>query len=107
MQARVAPRTRQHWQPRVERQTGNPGAVLIFLQGWDAIANVCNMLMEPDSPFVNLAYAVLPLHGQLPYEEQRLVFEPARPGVRKIVLATNIAESAVTIPGACRVCERT
>ena len=35
----------------------------------------------------------------LPPEQQAAVFEPAPPGARKIVLATNIAETSVTIPG--------
>jgi HrpA-like RNA helicase len=40
---------------------------------------------------------VLPLHSGVPAGEQRLVFQRAAPGIRKVVLATNIAETSVTI----------
>ena len=42
---------------------------------------------------------VLPLYAALPPEEQIAVFEPAPPGTRKVVLATNIAETSLTISG--------
>ena len=80
------------------QQTAHTGAILVFLDGWEAIQIVRDVLKEPCSPFSNLAYAILPLHSQMPRTEQRLVFRPSRPGVRKIVLATNIAETAITIP---------
>lgn len=42
---------------------------------------------------------VCPLYAGLPAAKQLQVWAPAPPGVRKIVLATNIAEASVTIPG--------
>jgi ATP-dependent helicase HrpB len=45
------------------------------------------------------AIEILPLHGDLPIEQQTRVLQPAPDGRRRIVLATNVAESSVTLPG--------
>ena len=42
---------------------------------------------------------VLPLHGELPVEQQSRVLQPDPDGRRRVVLATNVAESSVTLPG--------
>eukprot|EP01068_Selenidium_serpulae_P007192 Selendium_serpulae@DN4634_c0_g1_i1.p1 len=42
---------------------------------------------------------LLPLHASLPVEQQRRVFEKTKPGTRKIILATNVAETSITIDG--------
>jgi ATP-dependent helicase HrpB len=42
---------------------------------------------------------IVPLHGELSLAEQQHVLSPAEPGTRRIVLATNVAESSVTLPG--------
>ncbi|MCW0413080.1 ATP-dependent RNA helicase HrpB [Xanthomonas sacchari] len=42
---------------------------------------------------------VLPLHGELPVEQQTKVLQPDPQGRRRVVLATNVAESSVTLPG--------
>ncbi|WP_267118532.1 helicase-related protein, partial [Xanthomonas sacchari] len=42
---------------------------------------------------------VLPLHGELPVEQQTKVLQPDSQGRRRVVLATNVAESSVTLPG--------
>ncbi|MBB4128281.1 ATP-dependent helicase HrpB [Xanthomonas translucens] len=42
---------------------------------------------------------VLPLHGELPVEQQSKVLQPDPHGRRRVVLATNVAESSVTLPG--------
>ena len=42
---------------------------------------------------------VLPVYGALPAEMQTRIFEPAPPGTRKCVIATNIAEASLTIDG--------
>ena len=41
---------------------------------------------------------VVLLHGSLQADQQQQAFQKARPGVRKVVLSTNIAETSVTIP---------
>merc|ERR1719230_1736405 len=44
-------------------------------------------------------FKFLPLHSQVSPEQQREIFEPAEPGIRKIVLTTNIAEASITVEG--------
>lgn len=42
---------------------------------------------------------ILPIYSSLPSDLQSLIFEPAKPGSRKCVIATNIAEASLTIDG--------
>jgi len=44
-------------------------------------------------------WIVLPLHSALSVEDQEKVFDPVEEGVRKCIISTNIAETAVTING--------
>jgi len=69
-------------------------AVLVFLPGWNEISNLQRLLETEHSLG---AVNVLPLHSGVPLAEQRKVFQRAKPGVIKIVLATNIAETSLTI----------
>jgi len=72
------------------------GAVLIFLPGMAEIRTLHDRLranfQDSDSRFL-----LIPLHSTLSSEEQRLTFSKPPPGVRKIVMATNIAETSITI----------
>ena len=71
-----------------------PGDILVFLAGADEIDNVITRLEELD-----LRDAVLlPAHGGLAPQDQQKIFQ-SFPGRRKVVLATNIAETSITIDG--------
>ncbi|KAL4451226.1 hypothetical protein ABPG77_009298 [Micractinium sp. CCAP 211/92] len=72
------------------------GAVLIFLPGWDEIVRLKDRL-EGSPAFGSSRYQLMPLHSMVAPAEQRRVFVRPPPGVRKIVMATNIAETAITI----------
>lgn len=72
----------------------HPGDVLVFLPGQREIAKVGALLAQ-----AAVDAEVLPLHGELPVEQQARVLQPAPDGRRRVVLATNVAESSVTLPG--------
>ncbi|XP_028099499.1 DExH-box ATP-dependent RNA helicase DExH3-like [Camellia sinensis] len=74
-----------------------PGAVLVFMTGWDDISSLKDKLLA--HPILGDSGRVLLLacHGSMASEEQRLIFDEPEDGVRKIVLATNIAETSITI----------
>lgn len=67
------------------------GGILIFLPGVGEINHACNMLRQITS------LHVLPLHASLETREQKRVFARAPPGKRKVVVATNVAETSITI----------
>ncbi|RZA34378.1 MAG: ATP-dependent helicase HrpB, partial [Lysobacteraceae bacterium] len=92
-----------------------PGDLLVFLPGQREIARVEAALLSspsgveisrPHPPLGHLlpegegnSIVVLPLHGELSIEQQSLALQPDPQGRRRIVLATNVAESSVTLPG--------
>ncbi|KAJ2446490.1 hypothetical protein GGF42_005678, partial [Coemansia sp. RSA 2424] len=76
------------------------GDILVFLPGKDDISQALadtHDLVHKDSQLESML--LLPLSVGLTPEEQRKVFEPASVGKRKIVFATNVAETSVTIDG--------
>ncbi|BDG70408.1 DEAD/DEAH box helicase [Roseomonas fluvialis] len=70
----------------------HPGDVLAFLPGWGEIRRTAERLSGLDA-------LVVPLHGELPPAEQDIALNPAPDGRRKVVLATSIAETSLTVPG--------
>lgn len=73
-----------------------PGDVLVFLPGQGEIRRVEERLLEAGpGPGVRVA----PLYGNLSQEEQDRAIAPSPPGARKVVLATSIAETSLTIEG--------
>ena len=100
----------------------HPGDVLVFLPGRREIARVEAALLRAGphpnpspagggratapSPacgggpgWGSAGFDVLQLHGDLPVDQQSKVLQPAADGRRRVVLATNVAESSVTLPG--------
>jgi ATP-dependent RNA helicase DHX29 len=71
-------------------------ATLIFLPGIAEIRELNDMLVG--SPIFSQNCWVIPLHSSIASEEQQHAFLPPPPGVRKVVIATNIAETGITIP---------
>lgn len=78
-----------------------PGDILLFLTGQEEIDTACEVLFErvkalgPQVPEL----LILPVYAALPSEMQSRIFDPAPPGARKVVIATNIAETSITIDG--------
>ena len=77
------------------------GDVLLFLTGQDEIDSAAQVLyerMQSLGPAVP-ELIILPVYSNLPSEMQTRIFDPAPPGTRKCVIATNIAEASLTIDG--------
>lgn len=71
------------------------GSILVFLPGAAEIRRVEERIGDRLPPDVDL----YPLHGSLPPEQQDSAIAAAAPGRRKVVLATNVAETSITIEG--------
>ncbi len=98
-----------HWLPRartarIEEAAANAvfralpestGDLLVFLPGAGEIRRTAERL----APLLQPGTRVLPLYGDLPREEQRRALAPGVSGERRIVLATSIAETSLTIEG--------
>ncbi|WP_029109143.1 ATP-dependent RNA helicase HrpA [Mycobacterium sp. URHD0025] len=75
-----------------ELEAEPPGDVLVFLSGEREIRDTAEALKDLRNT------EVLPLYARLPTAEQQKVFQPSHSG-RRIVLATNVAETSLTVPG--------
>jgi len=73
-----------------------PGDVLVFLPGAREIRRVQSLLQ---SSGLDSAVRVYPLYGELSGDDQDAALQPSPAGLRKVVLATNIAETSLTIQG--------
>lgn len=73
------------------------GSLLVFLPGQAEIRRVADQLGDVLASRADVL--ICPLHGELDLDAQRAAIEPAPAGKRKVVLATNIAETSLTIDG--------
>jgi ATP-dependent helicase HrpB len=79
---------------------GHDGDALVFMPGAFEIDRTVDAVRvalrgAPDAS----RFDVVPLHGSMPPERQDAAVAPAAPGRRKVIVATNVAETSITIPG--------
>ncbi|CAJ2501449.1 Uu.00g043020.m01.CDS01 [Anthostomella pinea] len=77
-----------------------PGDILVFMTGQEDIECTCELVKERldalnDPPKLS----ILPIYSQMPADLQAKIFDRAAPGVRKCIVATNIAETSLTVDG--------
>ncbi|SMN19978.1 similar to Saccharomyces cerevisiae YER013W PRP22 DEAH-box RNA-dependent ATPase/ATP-dependent RNA helicase [Maudiozyma saulgeensis] len=77
------------------------GDILVFLTGQEEIDSCCEILYEKVKTLGDAIgeLIILPIYSALPSEVQSKIFEPTPKGSRKVVFATNIAETSITIDG--------
>jgi ATP-dependent helicase HrpB len=78
----------------VKASKENEGDILVFLPGEGEIRK-CEEILKSHLP----DFAIHPLYGQLPQNQQNAAIFPNKSGLRKVVLATSIAETSLTIEG--------
>lgn len=80
-----------------------PGDILAFLTGQEEVERAVRLLKEHANVIEQSnkkeKMFVVPMYGCLPHYEQLKVFRRAPDGFRKVVVATNVAETSITIPG--------
>lgn len=75
---------------------GPPGAILIFVPGIGEITKLLKKINENRSQ-IGTHFEIHPLHSKLPTLQQNKIFERPPGHIRKIIVATNIAETSITI----------
>lgn len=74
-----------------------PGDILVFMTGQEDIEISCQVIAERLSQLDDPApLAILPIYSQMPADLQAKIFEPTPDGRRKVIVATNIAETSLT-----------
>ncbi|AFR92854.2 ATP-dependent RNA helicase prh1 [Cryptococcus neoformans C23] len=79
----------------------SPGDVLVFMPGSEEIENCVELLKRVSKQLApgSSTLQVLPLYAALPPTAQSKIFIPTPPNTRRVIVATNIAETSMTIPG--------
>jgi pre-mRNA-splicing factor ATP-dependent RNA helicase DHX38/PRP16 len=76
------------------------GDILCFMTGQEDIEATCELVDERLKLLVDPPkLSILPIYSQMPADLQARIFEQAPPGVRKVIVATNIAETSLTVDG--------
>ncbi|KAF7789912.1 hypothetical protein EIP86_000860 [Pleurotus ostreatoroseus] len=73
-------------------------AVLVFMPGMGEIRRLHEVLMDHRDFASEQRFRIYPLHSTIASDQQAAAFDIPPPGIRKIVIATNIAETGITIP---------
>lgn len=78
-----------------------PGDILVFLTGHDEIDKACDALADTTTLCGSKGelLEIFPVYAALPFDTQTKILIPAKDGFRKVVIATNIAETSLTIDG--------
>ncbi|KAH7887416.1 P-loop containing nucleoside triphosphate hydrolase protein [Phlebopus sp. FC_14] len=78
-----------------------PGDVLVFLPGQEDIESLEKSIKmyARRLPEERMSVLICPMYASLPPSQQARIFSPTPPTTRKCILATNIAETSITIPG--------
>ena len=86
-----------HLASQITASVGKHGSsVLIFVAGMNDIECISELIERLNVR--GLTFACFPIHSDVPFEEQMEAFEPPKEGEVKVVIATNAAESSVTLP---------
>jgi HrpA-like RNA helicase len=76
---------------------GKPGSsVLIFVTGMNDIVAIMEIVEGTIIP--GITFTCIPIHSDIPFEDQMTAFDEAKPDEVKVIIATNAAESSVTLP---------
>jgi pre-mRNA-splicing factor ATP-dependent RNA helicase DHX16 len=93
------------WQIHISQRTKTgqvlPGDILVFLTGQDDIETAATDIEETAKKLGNRVplLIVAPIYSTMPSELQQKIFDTTPPNARKVILATNIAETSLTVPG--------
>jgi len=74
--------------------SGEEGAILIFMPGWGEILKTMDKLQGSS---ISRELQVHPLHSRMPTAEQQAIFQPPPAGKRKVIIATILAETSITV----------
>ena len=76
------------------------GDILVFMTGQEDIEITCELIEENLRKLKDpQPLSILPIYSQMPADLQAKIFDRAAPGVRKVIVATNIAETSLTVDG--------